>query len=59
VVGKRFGGVNAGGIRPLFFLSSILTAITFTIIWTLFWSSTLMLIWGKEPAFLLLAEILQ
>jgi MFS family permease len=29
-----FGGVNAGGIRPLFFLSSIITAITFAIIWT-------------------------
>jgi len=29
-----FGGVNAGGIRPLFFLSSIITGITFIIIWT-------------------------
>jgi len=29
-----FGGVNASGIRPLFFLSSIITVITFTIILT-------------------------
>ena len=29
-----FGGINAGGIRPLFFLSSIITVITFTIILT-------------------------
>ena len=29
-----FGGVNASGIRPLFFFSSIITVITFTIILT-------------------------
>jgi len=29
-----FGGVNAGGIRPLFFFSSIITGISFVIIWT-------------------------
>jgi MFS family permease len=29
-----FGGVNAGGIRPLFFVSTIITGITFVIIWT-------------------------
>ena len=28
-----FGGVNAGGIRPLFFFSSIVTGITFILIW--------------------------
>ena len=29
-----FGGANAGGIRPLFFLSAFLTAVTFGVIWT-------------------------
>ena len=29
-----FGGVNASGIRPLFFVSLIITLITFVIIWT-------------------------
>jgi MFS family permease len=28
-----FGGVNAGGIRPLFVLSSLITGITFIVIW--------------------------
>jgi len=29
-----FGGVNASGIRPLFFVSAIITGITFVVIWT-------------------------
>ena len=29
-----FGGVNASGIRPLFFVSAIITAFTFAVIWT-------------------------
>jgi MFS family permease len=29
-----FGGVNAGGIRPLFFFSAVITGITFVVIWT-------------------------
>jgi MFS family permease len=29
-----FGGVNANGIRPLFFVSAIITGITFVVIWT-------------------------
>ena len=29
-----FGGVNAGGIRPLFFVSALITAFTFVVIWT-------------------------
>jgi MFS family permease len=28
-----FGGVNAGGIRPLFFFSALITGITFVVIW--------------------------
>ncbi len=29
-----FGGVNARGIRPLFFVSTLITGITFMVIWT-------------------------
>ena len=29
-----FGGVNASGIRPLFFASALITAFTFVVIWT-------------------------
>jgi MFS family permease len=29
-----FGGVNASGIRPLFFVSALITAFTFVVIWT-------------------------
>jgi MFS family permease len=29
-----FGGVNAGGIRPVFFFSALITGITFVVIWT-------------------------
>jgi MFS family permease len=29
-----FGGVSAGGIRPLFFFSLLVTVITFSVIWT-------------------------
>jgi len=29
-----FGGVSASGIRPLFFLSLVITVITFSVIWT-------------------------
>jgi MFS family permease len=29
-----FGGVNASGIRPLFFVSALITGITFVVIWT-------------------------
>jgi MFS family permease len=29
-----FGGVNAGGIRPLFFFGAVITGITFMVIWT-------------------------
>jgi MFS family permease len=44
-----FGGVNAGGIRPLFVLSSIITGITFIIIWNQLSDKTGRIAKGIQP----------